>query len=132
MDDDSKKGKPPAYMRYVKDWLASPTRRLFSKAARSAYTDLLDTCWDSINMEADLGPNIPYDMEELRILADCTLDEWKEFGEKVVSNFKLYPGKEKEFRTNQKLMDQWIKMKDKRENQSIRGKKGAAARWQKT
>src|ERR1700723_1513362 len=72
--------KPPALQFYVKDYLASPTRRLFSPRARLAYLELLFYCWDG---EATL----PNDSETLRKLAECSVSEWKEFGAEIISKF---------------------------------------------
>lgn len=89
--------KPPAYQRYPKDWLASATRKMMSKPCRSAYTDLMDYCWDG-------GCKLPDDPEQLRIMADCTAKEWKQFGAQILRNFVKHS---EGFITNAKLLKQW-------------------------
>lgn len=72
--------KPPALPFYVKDWLSSSTRRLMSKPCRSAYLDLLFTCWDQ-------GGVLPNDHEKLRVLADCSKVEWDKYSTQILTNF---------------------------------------------
>jgi uncharacterized protein YdaU (DUF1376 family) len=55
---------------------------MMCKAARSAYRDLLDYCWDAEG-------KLPNDQETLRKLADCSVEEWAQFGEQVLRNFYL-------------------------------------------
>ena len=94
--------KPPAYQWYVKEWLSSPTRLSLSKAARSAYRDLLDYCWDC-------GGSLPNDQETLRVMADCTSEEWAEFGNKVLQNFCVNRAGRL---INRKLSQLWKERKD--------------------
>jgi uncharacterized protein YdaU (DUF1376 family) len=114
--------KPPAYQWYVRDWLSSPTRLSMSKAARSAYRDLLDYLWDSGQAR------LPADQSKLRTMADCTEKEWAEFGPQVMANFVPFG---EGFITNRKMRELWNERKSFIRSKSEAGRKGMAARWQK-
>lgn len=115
--------KPPAFQWYVKEWLASPTRLMMTRAARSVYFDLLCFCWDNECL-------LPSDTSTLAKLCGCTMQEWSEVDSSVMAQFfEVKPG----FITHRKLLKQWKERKSFRsklsETASERGKKGAEARW---
>ncbi len=112
--------KSPAYQWYVREWLSSPTRLMMSKAARSAYRDLLDYLWDSEDCR------LTNDEEILRKLCDCDEQEWKDFGAKILENFIPFG---EGFITNKKMRKQWRALKAFKINASERGKVGAQRRW---
>ena len=110
--------KSPAYQWYVKEWLSSPTRKMLSKAARSAYRDLLDYCWDGQG-------KLPSDPETLRNLADCTVKEWQQFGAQILRNFVPHS---EGFITNARMWKQWKERKAFIRSRIRASKLGVAAR----
>jgi len=117
------KNKPPAFQFYVKDWTASPTRRMMSLAAQGAYINLLAIAWDS-----DPIATIPNQPDKLWKLADAMPDEWKVIRDEVLENFE--PLDEDPTRlVNKRLRRQWLELQEFTEMASDRAHKGAAARW---
>jgi uncharacterized protein YdaU (DUF1376 family) len=114
--------KPPWFPWYCRDWLGSPTRRyLESPRARLAYLELLFYCWDG---EAKL----PADPKELRKLAECSEQEWDEFGTKILEKFVPYG---EGVITNKKVLGLWKGRKAFQKSKKEAGRKGAAKRWHK-
>ena len=119
------KNKPPAFQFYVKDWTASPTRRMMSLAAQGAYINLLAIAWDS-----DPIATVPNQPDKLWKLADAMPEEWKVIRDEVLENFELFDQDPNRL-VNKRLRRQWLELQEFTEMATDRAHKGAAARWSK-
>jgi uncharacterized protein YdaU (DUF1376 family) len=114
------RGKPPAFLLNVDDWLSSTSVKLMSPAERSAYLQLLCHEWKS----DDCG--LPNDAEELAVLADIG-DQWGKASRRVLKSFRLINGRY----YNMRLLREWHKCQYKSERASDAGRKSASVRGAK-
>lgn len=115
--------KYPAYQHYAKDFLAGTAD--MSCAERGAYITLLDQAWDQSPVAT-----LPMDDEKLRRMAGADKDEWQQIKLAVLPKFiksEVFPGRY----LNQRLRAYYEELLEHHEERSEKGKKGAAARWNK-
>lgn len=122
MADTDSTSKSPAFQFYPKDFLADEKVRVMTLQERGAYVTLLCLCW--------LEGTLPVDMGRLARLC----------GVPTATFQRLWPALEACFRVHSERPDRLIQPRLERERrrqatfaseQSERGKRGAAKRWQK-
>lgn len=113
--------KYPAYQHYAKDFLAGTADMSISEVG--AYIRLLDQAWD----QSPVG-TLPMEDEKLRRMAGADKDEWQQVKAAVLTKFiksEVFEGRY----LNQRMRAYYDELLEHHEEQSERGKKGAAARW---
>lgn len=114
--------KPPAFQFYAKDWRSSATVRQMSRQERGDYIDLLAAAWDS----EDPG-KLPLPIEIAAKSAGLDPRVARNFLTKFPRCFEEIDGK----LVSRKLAQQFERISKFAESASLKGQKGAEARWHK-
>jgi len=117
-----KEYKPPAFQLYVNDWLGSTKIALMDPAAEGAYIRLLCHAWN------DPDTTLPNEEQILILLSRLGSRRWKKYRSMILKCFDSHPSIEGRLH-NKRLTKIKEDMRKFHETQSLKGKRGADARW---